>query len=405
MRILYHHRVASKDGQYVHIVELVSALRRRGHEVRVVGPAAVEREAFGAGLRAVERLRRHLPGALYELLELAYGAPATLRLLREARRFRPALLYERYNLHLPAGMLVRRLTGVPLLLEVNAPLARERAEHGGLALPRLARTVEGAIWRGADRVLAVSEVLAGMVGAAGVPRERLRIVPNGVDLASFADLDRDRARRALGFGDACVLGFVGFVREWHGLDRAVRFLADGPGRGCALVVGGDGPARPGLERLADALGVGGRVRFLGTVPRDDVPGLVAAFDVALQPAVVPWASPLKLFEYMAAGRAILAPDSPNIREVVRDGVEALLFPPEGFARALARLVADPALRTRLGRAAREAVYRRDRSWEANAALVEMLATELGVAPGAGVADEPAASATSAASSASLSSHR
>ncbi len=399
MRILYHHRIASRDGQSVHIDELVRALRRRGHEVLVVGPKAVARQSLGGESTLLGGLRRRVPKAVYELLELGYGLGATLRLLAAAKRFRPDLIYERYNLHLPAGVLVRHLAGVPLILEVNAPLAAERAAHGGLGLPRLALAVEGRIWRGADRIVTVTGVLAGMIEGVGVARERIRVVQNAVDPDAFAAVDHAAAKRGLGLEGCCVLGFVGFVREWHGLDRAVRFLASDAGAGCVLLVAGDGPARPGLEALAARLGVAGRVRFLGTVARERIPAVVAAFDVALQPAVVPYASPLKLFEYMAAGCAVLAPDSPNIREVVRDGTDALLFGEGGFAPALARLVADPDLRARLGASARERIYRLGRTWDANAAVVEELARGLGVAAAA------VTRSSSASSPASLSSHR
>lgn len=378
VRILYHHRVASRDGQAVHIEELVAALRRRGHEVLVVGPATVEAVPVGGEVAWVARLRRHLPKALWELLEPGWGLWATLRLLRAAREFRPDLIYERYALYLPAGVVAARFLGRPLLLEVNAPLAEERATHGGLLFPDTARRIERWIWRRADRIVAVSRVLAEIVAAGGVEPGRVRVVPNAVNLEAFHGLDRQAAKRALGLDGHCVLGFLGFVRDWHGLDRAIRFLAAHPDPRLQLVVAGDGPARPGLEALATILGIGHRVRFLGAIARDRVPQTLAAFDIALQPAVVGYASPLKLFEYMAAGCAILAPDTPNIREVVRDGVEALLFSRGAFDHSLLRLVHDPALRERLGAAARARIYELDRSWDANARVVEKLARELGV---------------------------
>src|ERR1035438_2492939 len=103
MKILYHHRTASKDGQAVHIEELIGALREIGHEVRVVGP---EIGAGGMGAEAgwVQRLKTHLPKAIYELLELAYSRVAYSRLARAAHEFRPDFIYERHNLFLLAGL-------------------------------------------------------------------------------------------------------------------------------------------------------------------------------------------------------------------------------------------------------------------------------------------------------------
>jgi len=139
-----------------------------------------------------------------------------------------------------------------------------------------------------------------------------------------------------------------------------------------FTVVGEGPARPGLEALAAALGVAERVRFAGLVAPAAVPATVAGFDIAVQPRVVDYASPLKIFDYMAAGRAIVAPDQPNIREVLEHGRTALLFDPVrpgALWDALATLLADPGLRQRLGAAARAELERRDFTWRGNAARI------------------------------------
>lgn len=371
MRILYSHRIQSHDGQGVHLQALVEALRAEGHEVRVVGPSGFERAALGGESRLVAVLRRWLPPAAAELAELAYSLPATLRLARAAAEFRPDVVYERYNLFFLAGALLARRRNLPFLVEVNAPLAEERARHGTLRLRRLARWSEAFVWRRADRVLPVTEVLAGHVAAAGVARERIEVIPNGIHLEEFPAPEPAAPKPGL------TLGFVGFVRDWHGLDGVVRAIAAWRGEPrLSLLVVGEGPARPGLERLAAELGIADRVRFTGLAAREAVPGLVAGFDIALQPAAVAYASPLKVFEYMAAGRAIIAPDQPNLREVLEDGRTALLFDPAqpgAMWGAVVRLATDPALRARLGAAARAEVLRRDLTWDGNARRVAALA--------------------------------
>jgi glycosyltransferase involved in cell wall biosynthesis len=364
MRILYSHRIQSHDGMGVHIEALVAALRAAGHEVCVVGPPAYDAVALGGESPAFARIRRLLPGALRELAEMAYGLVSTVRLARAARTFRPDIVYERANLFHVAGSWTAWRHGVPLLLEVNSPLAEERTRFSGLRLKRLAHAAERFVWRRADIVLPVTEVLAGHVTAAGVPCTR-------IDLEDFAGL---AARPA---DEAVQLGFVGFVRHWHGLDRVLRGLAAWKGAPrLDLTVVGDGPARVDLESLAAELGLADRVRFTGLATREEIPSLVASFDVALQPASVPYASPLKLFEYMAAGRAIIAPDQPNIREVLEQGRTALLFDPanpEAMWQGIETLARDAALRVRLGAAARKEVLRRDFTWAGNARRVFALA--------------------------------
>jgi glycosyltransferase involved in cell wall biosynthesis len=145
-----------------------------------------------------------------------------------------------------------------------------------------------------------------------------------------------------------------------------------PSSAVAFTIVGEGPARPGLEALAASLGVADRVRFTGLVPHEQVPATVQTFDIALQPRVVDYASPLKIFDYMAAGRAIVAPDQPNIREILAHGRTGLLFDPNqpgAMWGAVARLLADPALRARLGAAARAELEARDFTWRGNAARI------------------------------------
>lgn len=383
MKILYHHRTASKDGQAVHIEEMVHALRELGHEVRVVAPATSDAASapMGQDLGWVHKLRQRLPGAVYELLELAYTGVAYRRLAAAAREFQPDVIYERYNLYLLAGLLLKRRLGVPLLLEVNAPLVHERSKFGGLKLKRLARWAEGLAWRGADAVLPVTHALGRYVRDYGVPTQRLEVIPNGINEAHFAEAPApDEAKQRLGWQGALVLGFTGFVRDWHGVDRVIRWMASpaAPHHARLLIVG-DGPARAELEALAQQLSLGERVRFTGVIDRALVPAHVAAFDIALQPAVVDYASPLKLFEYLALGKAIVAPRQPNLEEVLQDGENALMFSPSepgALEAALQRLCEDAALRQHVADGARASIARQRLTWRGNAQRVVALARRL-----------------------------
>lgn len=376
MRILYHHRTAAKDGMDVHIRELVAAFERRGHVIEIVGPAEGDAREIGSSGSLVTTIRRNLPRAAAEGLEIAYDKVATRRLRAAATRFRPDIVYERYNLFLTAGLQVARAIGAPFIVEVNSPLAEERDVHGGLALKGIARTMEAKVWAGADLVLPVTSVLADMVAEQGVGREKLLVTPNGVRMDMFRpdQADRDGLRRKLGLEGKVVLGFTGFVRDWHGLDRVIRLLAEGQlPQDVHFLVVGDGPELPRLRTLATELGVTERVHFAGVVGRADIPTHVAAFDIALQPRVVPYASPLKLFEYMAMRRPIIAPDTPNIREILTHEADALLFAESdlaGFATAIYRLSTDHVLRSRLGQAARARIIDRDLTWDGNARRIE-----------------------------------
>lgn len=395
MKILYHHRTASKDGQAVHIEEMIEALRSEGHQVHVVSPGGDEPASAGAGqggqggsgqmgsdMGWVHWLKARMPKAMYELMELAYSIVAYRKLMKAARSFQPDAIYERYNLFLLSGLMVKKRLGLPLLLEVNAPLVQERSQHsGGLAMKRLARWAEGVAWRGADCVLPVTQVLADHVRARGVPDSRIQVIPNGINRAHFALAPTpDEAKARLGLQGRLVLGFTGFVRDWHGVDRVVDWMAtpQAPAHTHLLVVG-DGPVRESLEQQARRLGLAERVSFTGVIHRDQVPAHVAAFDVALQPAVTPYASPLKLMEYLVLGKAVLAPATPNLEEVLTHEDNALLFQESdstGLQDALTRLCQDDALRARLAQAAQDTVTRLDLTWLGNARRVVKLVERL-----------------------------
>jgi glycosyltransferase involved in cell wall biosynthesis len=382
VRILYHHRTRSKDGQYVHIEEMINALRSLGHEVIIVAPPSAETEAFGSDAGAVALLKRYMPKWCYELAELAYSLVAYRRLAAAVRQHQPDVLYERYNLFLPAGIWLARKYKLPMLLEINAPILEERTKYDGLSLTRLARWSQAYAWRKADLVLPVTKVLGDMVQAYGVPAERIVVIPNGINGDRFdGDADVLAAKRALGLEGQLVLGFTGFVRDWHGLDKVIELIsADPPDALRTLLVVGDGPARAALEQRAATLGIGSRVHFTGIVERDDVAKYVAAFDIALQPAVVDYASPLKLFEYLALGKAIVAPGQPNIREILSHEKNALLFDPahpEQLAASIHRLCVDPVLRLQVAAGARAAIVEQQLTWKANAQRVVDLFGTLG----------------------------
>lgn len=380
MKILYHHRIRSKDGQYVHIEELTQALGRLGHEIVMVGPSAVAEEKFGAEAGVVGLLKKYMPKFIYELLELAYAFVDYRRLVRAIKRHRPDCLYERYNLYLPSGVWASRRFGLPMLLEVNAPVYEERKKYNGIAIDPLAQWSERFTWRGAGYVLPVTGVLAQYVERAGVPSSRIVVIPNAIDPGRFSQVpSRVQAKAALGLDDRLVLGFVGFMRDWHGLERVIEMIARRTETKCHLLLVGDGPARQALEQCASSLGIADRVTFTGVVDRDNVARYIAAFDIALQPDVVPYASPLKLFEYLALGRAIVAPATPNLREVLVDGENAALFDPKDpthFFATLERLCVDSALRERISHGAQQTIARGGFTWQKNAERVVALFRQL-----------------------------
>ena len=370
VKILYHHRTQAEDGQAVHIRSLIEAFQSEGHEVREVALVERSNEAAASPQPETTKAARRwspwalfglLPGFVKELAEYGYSLHASRRLRRAAREFRPDFIYERYAFGNTAGVATSEALEIPLVLEVNSPLVLELSRTRGLAFPGLARRIENRIFQRATRVCVVTEVLKGMVAELGVDPDRIFVTPNGVHPELYADLDRDAARRDLGIEDTRgpVLGFVGYYRDWHRLDLVLDGMATEALSTAHLVLVGKGPAEEALRARARQLGVEDRLHFAGTRPHGAIPGILPAFDVGLVPAINPYASPLKLHEYMAAGLPTVAPDQPNLREVLEDGRDALLVPPgdgPALIAALSRLAEDEELRARDGER-REAHHR------------------------------------------------
>jgi glycosyltransferase involved in cell wall biosynthesis len=392
LRILYHHRTRARDGQAVHVRELIRALRGEGH---VVAEAALVRHADEGGAGAAEPppgrspglwRRIQLPRVVQEILEHAYTPWGTRMLLRAAHTFRPDLVYERYAMSCGAGVRAAARLGIPCFLEVNSPMTLEMERLGLLRFPRWARAAERRILAGAHRVFTVTRVLGRMLVDLGVAAERVVVCPNGADLEPFRDARRkaQELRGRFPLEGRLVLGFIGFPRPWHRLDlllRAMKALREAGAPELALLIIGDGPARGEVEATAKSLGLGQEVHTTGALPREEVPAAVGLLDIAVIPAINEYASPLKLFDSLAAGVPTVAPDQENLRELVTHEVDALLFRSgdgDALARELGRLVRDRALRAALGTRGRETLERASYTWAANARRV---ATELAAVRG------------------------
>jgi glycosyltransferase involved in cell wall biosynthesis len=249
-------------------------------------------------------------------------------------------------------------------------------------LARLARR-EAHVWKQADGYVTITAGLASELRARFGDRERLAAIADGVRIrAGDATTERDEAQ---GGGDASapIVGYAGHLYAWKGVDILIEALARVP-QARGLIVGGHDrePDLPRLQALAARLGVADRVTFTGHVAPSEVATWLARADVLALPnptsAISTHAtSPLKLFEYMASGRAIVASDLPAIREVLTDDVNACLVTAgnvEALAAGIRRLLDDAELRTRLAGASRASVA--EYSWDRRAARLEALMDEV-----------------------------
>jgi len=322
------------------------------HPVGVAGPSAIRRIRFMA-----VALARALGARRHDVL-MTRDLGVASALLAIPRRLRAPLVYESH-----AYSPVFAETAHELLSNTKAASRTKRNR-----LSKRERTV----WRRADGFVTTTGLLASELEERFGPRSNVATIPNGVRLES--QVQQPAAQPTAG----PLVAYAGHLYPWKGVGVFVDALVRLPGvRG--LVIGGR-PSEPDLVRVreeAGRLGVDERVTFAGLVGPSRVAGLLREADALVLPTTdTRWArytSPLKLFEYMAAGKPIVASDLPALREVLRDRENALLVAPgdpDALAAGIRRVLDDPALARRLASRALQdaATY----SWERRAERLEAL---------------------------------
>ena len=391
MKIVGYYRGLPTDTA---LVSLMKALREVGNEVIPCFPLGAERPKGDASPGLAERMRNRVPVTVWNLGQMWADRRCAKILLDLCRSEKPDILHDRYvPFGLGAPRVARRL-GIPLITIVHEFQAHQMPDKFSPLFRGLARSWEKEAIAGADRVIVVSHALRDALADIGIPPERIEVMPNGVHAELFEGLAEARLRRRAELGIAADEFVLGFLQGWepfplHAGPLAEKLLGELMGhlsdRRLRLVsVGGGTQLEAVRRRMGDDPRVGGRTLFAGQVPHDQVPGYLASFDVALIPAHESFTSPIKLFEYMAAGCAVVAPDSANLREIVRDGQTALLFPP-GDVRAMAerigRLMDNREELRHLGGAARREVLAKH-TWRRNAERFTEIAEEVLRARGA-----------------------
>jgi glycosyltransferase involved in cell wall biosynthesis len=368
--------VFGHKGCSIHVQEVIRAFARQGQRVELFTPRPEGEPPPGLEAVPVHSLPRPAEKEAAARERAAVAANDALRAVLE-REGPFDLVYERYSLWSFAGMEHAQAVGVPGLLEVNAPLIEEQAEHRTLVDRRAAEAVARRAFHAAAALIAVSAEVAEYLADFPGTRGRVHVIPNGIDPDRFPPGLRPPGPRDL---RTFTVGFVGTLKPWHGLPTLVEaftLLCQRHAEARLLIVG-EGPERQRLEEDLSGRGLSGVAQLTGAVPPSEVPRLLAGMDAAVAPYPrLPrfYFSPLKVFEYMAAGLPVLASRLGQLEELIRHGINGLLCPPGdagALAAALAGLCADPGLRQRLGEAARATVLRQH-TWEAAVTRILRLA--------------------------------
>ncbi|WP_420643985.1 glycosyltransferase family 4 protein [Candidatus Leptofilum sp.] len=371
--------LAAEVGQMMLIRQTIQGLEQRGHRVDLLNLQGHEVVAYPnlADLSQQQRVVLGWSGKRpYQLLE------GGLRRLRGALKlpylagFDSWRFYEACVNALPsyqicheyAGLLsvgaayASQKTSTPLVLTVDADLLLEADVMGEPITGTRRKAAQWAASKSyelANQIVTVSEpTKANLVENWGVLADKVKVIPNGVNVAHFQQpVDTRQVRAELGLGEAPTIMFVGGFQMWHGLDKLLEAVAviKNVLPEVRLLLVGDGPARPFVEDNIYRLNLEKYVTITGFLPHAKIPELLAVADVVTVPyPKLPqemWFSPLKLYEYMAAGKAIVASSAGQIKNVIRHNENGLLVAPgevADLADASLHLLQNEAERTRLG---------------------------------------------------------
>ena len=361
----YHHDIQGMtQGAAVQIQALTKGLEQLGHQVDLRFLAAYHQGETAAPptLKNIRWLRRygHVPRLL------ARNISFYRRELDYLRKFRPDVVLAVSSYGTISMASSSRRLGLPLVLFCEAPLEYEYSLflRQYYSYPCLGRWLEGVTVRQARRVVCISEVLKGYLMRYGAPAVKFAVIPNGVDHHRIRSQTPDQELQlALGLQKKLVIGFVGSFQFFAQLDNFVKLaqtICNDYPEVVFLFVGGGETAQT-LQRLNQTVQPAPRFQFVGLVAHGLIPRYLSLMDIVVSPYrgdYLFYGSSMKLLEYLAAGKVVLAPALGQIKEVVQDGYNGMLHEPDdwvGMAEKLKLLIRDSQLRQYLGANARRTI--------------------------------------------------
>lgn len=393
MKIVYFNYLYDSNqdsvGASVHVKQFVAAMQNCGYDIRSYNLNPLPEQKNGRLTlrgRLREKLKSKLKRYVGQLNQLLKNGRLFFREWKILSVEKPDVLLVRYNLLNFSAPIAAKLKGIPVVLEVNSPHAFERKHlvRDIWQLPFVPILTERLNFRLAARIITVSTALKDYYSETQVSDDKIFVIPNGVDTKRFSpEISSSPIREKFSLNDKVVLGFVGSFHYWHGIDNILHLMEQTQKKyeHVVYLLVGDGPLRQKAEEFVKSRNGEDRVIFSGYVSHADVPAYLAAMDIVLAPYPhldVFYFSPLKLFEYLAAGKAVVASEIGQISEIIKSGENGFLYDPRdlnAFVEKTCRLIEDPALRGRFGKRGRATIVS-SFTWEQNAKKVMKVITTL-----------------------------
>jgi glycosyltransferase involved in cell wall biosynthesis len=299
-----------------------------------------------------------------EASQISYNLKFVFHAYKILKKNRADFLYHRSSTFNCSGTILSFLFRKPLILEFNSSSLWKTDENVKLRFKMTRLLMERLNLAWADRITVVSEVLRNQLEQKGVDVKKIVVNPNGADPEIFnPDVRKEDLRGIYRLGNKLLVGFAGLLSQWHGLETLVGCIKDVIPKNTEVhfVIIGDGYLRNRLEKMVEEDGTSNFITFTGLVRKEEMPAYLNACDILVSPhrnmadGQTFFGSPVKIFEYMAMGKPIVASKVGQLQEILKDGENAILVPPdntEKLANAILRLASDSDLRETLGRKAR-----------------------------------------------------
>jgi len=387
MKILYYSphpylNLQDPTGYGTHMREMIHAFRKRNNEVLPVimggvnGSIEKPRE-----VKSNRGKKKYIPKPLWELAKdfnlLLFDRNARKVLKQKVDQFKPDVIYERSNYLQTSGVEVARELNIPHILEVNSPHIIEREILTGTRSPlkRYFKKIEKKQFKKTTKIAVVSSTLRDFINKEyEIELDKIVVVPNGIDVNKIKVSETEKQQLIVKYNlnNNHVIGFVGSVHPWHRVDMLIEAFSDivQSRGGVKLLIVGGGSMIARLTELCRKLNIEDNVIFTGKIPNVDVYKYISVMDITVIPGTKWFMMPVKLFEYGALGKPVIAIDTQAIRDVMVDGEEGLLFKSDkrALTESLSELINDEEKRTEYGINFKRKVMKQY-TWENNAKYV------------------------------------
>lgn len=345
MKILFIYGLVGRGGDVIQILALVEVFQNLGHAVKLIGSSPLQPYEFKCFRSRLRDLVRRLPWWVKDCIELALNSRTLVRAALMLRRERFDLVFHRAGIYDFVGPWLG--SRYPLIVWLDAPFPVERAFRGVGYFRGLHERAMRALGRKARLIATVSQASKEYYVELGLPLEKILVVPNGILRRSYRQgLKLAERHPPFSQGPPWVIGFVGSLSRWHRVDlllKAFQFLEErNPGM-FKLCIVGMGEEYKNLRSLEQRFALEEKVEWRGPLPHEGAFAATAEFDIAVLPNTLPTGAPMKLFEYAALARPVVAPDLPNLRDLFSEEEMCFVEPgdPKSLAEAIQRLAEDP----------------------------------------------------------------